>query len=258
MDHYAPIEPIEKIAKAYGLDPKKIAKLDGNENLYGMIPEVKEALLKSFSTFNIYPDPYMTSLRESLAKYHKISSDNIVCGSGSDEVLDLLVRLFAPKVILSCPPTFGMYKFLADVNATKLVEVVRGPSPSFAVNINELINAIRSTDGSKILFLASPNNPTGGVISNEDVERLCKENCIIVLDEAYVDFVSKQNFKGGLDLFSSGKYPNLVLLRTFSKWAGLAGLRIGYGIMHTEIASRMMQMKQPYNVNVAAAVAAET
>ena len=201
----------------------------------------------------------MTQLRESLASYHKVEANAIVCGAGSDEILDLLVRLFAPKAIFSCPPTFGMYKFLSDVNAAKLIEVKRGPAPNFNVDVSEVVKAIRSVEGSKILFLASPNNPTGGVLSNIDVETLCSENCIVVMDEAYVDFVSsRHNPEGSLDLYRSGRFPNLVILRTFSKWAGLAGLRIGYGIMHTEVAARIMQIKQPYNVNVAAAVAAET
>jgi histidinol-phosphate aminotransferase len=231
-----------------------------NENLNKeAITEIRLNIDSMDRDINIYPDPFMTQLRESLASYHKVEANAIVCGAGSDEILDLLVRLFAPKAIFSCPPTFGMYKFLSDVNAAKLIEVKRGPAPNFNVDVSEVVKAIRSVEGSKILFLASPNNPTGGVLSNIDVETLCSENCIVVMDEAYVDFVSsRHNPEGSLDLYRSGRFPNLVILRTFSKWAGLAGLRIGYGIMHTEVAARIMQIKQPYNVNVAAAVAAET
>ena len=103
-----------------------------------------------------------------------------------------------------------------------------------------------------IVFLPSPNNPTGLCIDNSDVARLCEEECIVVLDEAYADFANST----ALDLYRTGRYPNLVVLRTFSKWAGLAGLRVGYGIMNKHFGSKMMQIKQPYNVTVTSALAA--
>lgn len=257
LEEYTPIEPSEKIAQRYNLDPMKIAKLDGNENLYGMTTKVRETLISSLDKYNIYPDPFMTELRTAIGEFHQVHPNNIICGAGSDEILDLVIRLFAPSCVISCPPTFGMYKFLSDVNVTRFIEVPRTPFPEFSIKVDDIISILHGYEGTKVLFLASPNNPTGNKISACDIELLCKEkSCILVMDEAYMDF--SDDVHGSISIFTNGKYPNLIVLRTFSKWAGLAGLRIGYGIMDSRIAHRMMQIKQPYNVNVAAAVAAKT
>jgi len=218
-------------------------KLDGNENPYGCSPKVNQAL-GEYPYFNIYPDPEQRELRLALEKYTGFSYQQIVCGSGSDDLIDLILRLFinpGDKVI-NCPPTFGMYPFSTRICGGEVINIPR--DNNFNLDIPGIIKAM--DEKTKVIFLASPNNPTGNCISRQEITELLATDKIVVVDEAYVDFSN-----GTLaDLVT--KYHNMIVLRTFSKWAGLAGLRIGYGLFPTEIVSYLMKIKQPYNANAAA------
>jgi histidinol-phosphate aminotransferase len=225
-----------------------IVKLDANENPYGCSPRVQKALAK-YQQFNIYPDDGQERLRKMLSGYVGIDPKYIVAGSGSNQLIDLLVRLLVAKgdEVVNCTPTFGVYSFSTRLCGGTLVEVPR--QGDFSVDVGKVKAAI--TPKTKIIFIANPNNPSANLISKQDIEALLGTDIPVVVDEAYFEF-SRMTV---VPLVK--KYDNLVVLRTFSKWAGLAGLRVGYGIFPQKIADFILRIKIPYNVNVAALVAVE-
>lgn len=244
LEEYAPVKPVEVLARELGLPASAIVKLDANENLYGPLPAIREAVANA--SFHIYPDPYHTALREALARWLDVPPEAIVAGAGADDLLDIVIRLAWPEAVVTAPPTFGMYAFLARVNRARVVEVPRGER--WELDLPGIADAVR--EGATVVFLASPNNPTGNLVSAEEVERLCALDALIVIDEAYAEFA------GSSFVPLVAEHRNLVVVRTFSKWAGLAGLRVGYAVADVELARRMMAIKQPYNVSVAAEAAA--
>ena len=243
---YEGVQTLEAMAEESGVPPEKIIRLNGNENSYGSSPKVAEALAV-FDEYNRYPDPQQTRLREALSGYTGTTPERIVAGNGSDELIDLIVRLFVGpgEKIIEPTPTFGMYRFSARLVGAEVVPVPR--DGSFQVDVEGIKLAI---DGrAKVVFLASPNNPTGNVATEDQIRRLLELGVIVVVDEAYYEYCG-QTAMPLLD-----QYPNLIVLRTFSKWAGLAGLRVGLGVMDPEVARLMMTIKPPYNMNRAAEVA---
>ncbi|MBI2767560.1 MAG: histidinol-phosphate transaminase [Chloroflexi bacterium] len=246
LEPYTPVQPLDVLAAEIGIPESDLVKLDANENLYGPIPEIRAAIANS--DFHIYPDPGQAALRGAIADYVQVLPDQVVCGSGADDLIDILIRLVVPEAIAIATPTFGMYDFLARISRARVVEVPR--TAGFAPDVPALGRAI--ADGARILFLTSPNNPTGNGLSHAEVEQLCALGALVAVDEAYIEF-------GGLSAVPLlDRFPNLVVIRTFSKWAALAGLRVGYAVAHPELARRMMAIKQPYNVSVAADVAARS
>jgi len=246
MKGYVPIEPTEVLSQRAELPSNKIIKLDGNENPYGCSPKVYQALA-NYPYYHNYPDPEQMEIRTALEKYTGLSRQHIVCGMGSDELIDLILRLFLEPgdEVINCPPTFGMYPFSTDVCGGMVVDVPR--TESFALDIVGIKKAL--TGRTKVIFIASPNNPTGDTVTEHEIMELVGTGKIIVVDEAYFEFSNATM----ADLVPS--YPNLVVLRTFSKWAGLAGLRIGYGLFPAAVTGYLMKIKQPYNANAAAQVA---
>jgi len=252
---YVPIEPFEVLSARSGRHPSQIVKLDANENPYGPLPVVREALGR-LDFPHIYPDPESRGLRKSLAAFTGISDEYLLAGSGADELIDLLMRVFLEPhdCILSCPPTFGMYSFDAELNAARCVEVSR--NADFSLDMESIRNAVEE-DHPKLLFITSPNNPDGSLVPAEVMDELLALPTLIVLDEAYIEFAGENL---GAALSRIREVPlreNLIVLRTFSKWAGLAGLRIGYGAFPKWLMPTLWKSKQPYNVNVAASVAAQ-
>lgn len=242
---YDPVDPPELLAQQAGIPLERVVKLNGNENPYGGSPKAVEALARL--AIHIYPDPQQRRIRQALAHYTGADPDCIVAGAGSDELIDLLFRLFISPGdrILDFDPTFGMYGFCARVAGAEVVMVPR--DEAFEIDVEAACKAI---DGhTKVVFVSSPNNPTGNLASREQVEALLDTGRIVVVDEAYYEF-SGQTV---VDLVP--RHENLVVLRTLSKWAGLAGLRIGYGIMSPALVHHIMDIKAPYNVNVAAEAA---
>jgi len=256
MPEYTPILPLEVLSRRLNLQPEEIIKLDGNENPYGPSPKVYQAL-SDYRLYHIYPDPTHTVLREAIESYIGVDKERILCGAGSDELIDLIMRLFLRPGdgVISCPPTFGMYAFDAGLHGARLITIRR--RDDFAVNVEGIIQALQKSKahagpagrGIKLLFLTSPNNPDGSRITEMALRQLLEQELVIVVDEAYAEFSSTSHI--GL----TEEYPNLIILRTFSKWAGLAGLRVGYGIFPPALMPHLWKMKQPYNVNVAAQVA---
>lgn len=252
---YTPIEPFEVLSARIGRDPSQIVKLDANENPYGVLPAVRKALVE-MDFPHIYPDPESRALRQSLAEFTGVDADYLLAGSGADELLDLLMRVFLEpnECILSCPPTFGMYPFDAELNAARCIEVPR--NADFSLNMDGIRKAVDEHQP-KLLFIASPNNPDGSLIPSDVMDELLTLPLLVVLDEAYIEFAG-ENLGASLSRISEvPQRENLVVLRTFSKWAGLAGLRIGYGAFPKWLMPTLWKSKQPYNVNVAASVAAQ-
>lgn len=212
-------------------DVAQMIFLDANENPYQ-------------NGVNRYPDPQQASVKAVLAKYRNLKVDQILLGNGSDEVLDLLFRAFCePKTdnVITLPPTYGMYGVLANINAVENREVLL--SQDFQPEIDTILEAV---DGNtKMIFLCSPNNPTGNSFSDESVVTLLQNfNGLVVIDEAYIDFSKKQSWLNELD-----EYPNLIITQTLSKAYGLAGIRLGICYASAEIITVLNKIKPPYNVN---------
>jgi histidinol-phosphate aminotransferase len=255
MPAYTPIEPFEVLSARIGREPSQIVKLDANENPYGPLPAVRDALGK-LEFPHIYPDPESRALRAALEKFTGVPAENLLAGAGADELIDLLMRLILEPgdAVLSCPPTFGMYPFDGELNAARVIEVPR--NEDFALNIKAICEAIEVYQP-KTLFVATPNNPDGSLLDAKTIDRLLELPLLVVLDEAYIEFAGEDLGEGLSRIREVPLRENLVVLRTFSKWAGLAGLRVGYGAFPSWLMPTLWKAKQPYNVNVAASVAAQ-
>ncbi len=254
MAPYTPIVPFDVLSKRLGIPAEDIVKLDANENPYGPSPSVYRALADE-KDYHIYPDPDSTALREALSQYTGIDATHIIAGQGADELIDLIVRLFVTPgdTVINCPPTFGMYRFDTELNGGKIIDVER--KADFSLDTEEVVKIVGAGSPSpyrniKILFITSPNNPDGSVLSDACLRQVLQLPLIVVLDEAYIEFA------GGSRADWVLQHENLIVLRTFSKWAGLAGLRVGYGVFPHWIISHLLKIKQPYNVNVAGSAAA--
>ncbi len=244
---YVPITPSDVLAERLGIAPEDVIKLDGNENPFGPSPRALEAV-RNERNYHIYPDPDQRKVRDALSGWLNVPAETIVCGLGSDDLIDLLLRavVVPGDGVIDCPPSFGMYPFSAQVAGARVIEAPR--QESFAL---ELPAIEASADRAKLIFVASPNNPTGNRMERDELERLLATGLLVVVDEAYIEFAGVEHSFVPL----VRDHENLVVLRTFSKWAGLAGLRAGYAVMAPELASILMTIKQPYNLNVAAGVA---
>ncbi|MBC8074638.1 MAG: histidinol-phosphate transaminase [Chloroflexales bacterium] len=256
LEPYTPILPLDVLAAQLRIPVERLVKLDANENPYGPAPRALAALAElaqgraaPISPLAVYPDPEQRALRHALSTYVGQPVDRIICGLGSDELIDLLMRLFLQPgdAVVDCPPTFGMYPFDAGIQAARVVNVPR--DEHFALDLEGIAEAVESS-GAKLLFVASPNNPSGNVAPPAAIERLLELPLLVVVDEAYAEF-SGQSVS---DLV--GRRENLVVLRTFSKWAGLAGMRVGYALVPNAIAPHLWKIKQPYNVPVEGQAAA--
>ncbi|MBM3940521.1 MAG: histidinol-phosphate transaminase [SAR202 cluster bacterium] len=242
---YEAVDPPEVLARRAGIPEAEIVKLNGNENPYGPSPRVLGALA-NLDNIAIYPDPLQANMRRALGRYLGVPADGIVVGNGSDEIIDLLFRavLGSGDLVVDSTPTFGMYRFTAQVCGGDTVSVPRGEG--FEVDVEGVLKAARTA---KIIVLASPNNPTGNSVSRSDVERLLASGKLVIVDEAYGEFDGESVAPLAFER------DNLVVLRTMSKWAGLAGLRVGYGVMPPPLAELLLVAKPPYNVNQAAEAA---
>lgn len=211
--------------------------MDANENSLGSVIENDLEL-------NRYPDPAQKSLRQKLGKVYGISPENLFFGVGSDEIIDLLIRIFCEpgldNVVIP-EPTYGMYKVSSDINNIEVLTVEL--DNDFQPDADQILNA--ANENTKMLFLCSPNNPTGNVLDRERVEKVLKSfKGIVVIDEAYIDFDISNSFAQFVD-----EYNNLVILRTFSKAWGLAGIRCGFCIANEKTIGYLFKIKAPYNLN---------
>ncbi len=205
--------------------------LDANENPFGSL--------------NRYPDSYQKELKHKLSSYKNIPTKNIFIGNGSDEIIDLIYRIFCIPGIdkaLTFTPTFGMYQVAADINNIEIRKVKL--TTDFELDVDRLLAA--TDENSKLLFICSPNNPTGNSFKSENIKILIEKfDGIVVLDEAYIDFAPKKSFLKDLK-----SYPNLIILQTFSKAWGMAGIRLGMAFASPNIISVFNHIKYPYNINI--------
>lgn len=248
LEPYEPIIPLDVLSKKLGMPIETLVKLDANENPYGMPTKAKERLA-DLAYGHIYPDPESRQLREKLSQVFEMPVENILAGAGADELIDLVVRLTMDPgdTLINCPPTFGFYDAVAQVNNLKIINIRR--NLDFSVDILEIKKA--ADLGAKLIFLANPNNPDGSLLSNDDLNKILDLPLLVVIDEAYIEFAPK-----GASLYEDVlNQDNLIVLRTFSKWGGLAGLRLGYGFFPEALLQQLMKIKQPYNVSVAASEA---
>ena len=249
MAPYTPIVPFDVLSQRLGIPAEDIIKLDANENPYGPSPRVYQALADE-TYYHIYPDPDSSSLRQALSQYIGVEATHIVAGHGADELIDLVIRLFVAHgdAVINCPPTFGMYRFDTELNGGSIIDIER--KEDFSLDTESVVDLANNNKNIKLVFITSPNNPDGGILDDTCLRQLLQLPLIVVLDEAYVEFAGGSRANWVLE------HENLIVLRTFSKWAGLAGLRVGYGIFPHWILSHLLKIKQPYNVNVAGATAA--
>lgn len=245
---YAPLPPIERLASGVGLPIERIIKLDQNENPYGPSLRVQEALA-AYDRYHLYPDPEGRAARERIARYVGIPAERIILGNGADELIDLiyLLTIEPGDEVIVAPPTFGVYAARAPLFGARVVEVPR--RADFELDLDALARAV--TPRTKVISVVAPNNPTGNAIAPEALVRLLGLGPLVVLDEAYAEFAQRSLVP------LAREFDNLIVLRTLSKWAGLAGLRIGYGIFPSELLPYLWQIKPPFNVNAAALVAVE-
>ncbi|WKN43138.1 histidinol-phosphate transaminase [Tunicatimonas pelagia] len=217
---------------------KAQAWLDANENAYGTPGRTIE------NAFHRYPDPYQLKLKEQISEIKNVPTDHIFLGNGSDEAIDLLIKVFCrPGLdnIVSLPPTFGMYEVAASINDVE----VKSASLTADYQIDRAAVKEAVNENTKIIFFCSPNNPTGNLLATEDILFFLKSfSSLVVVDEAYVDFTDQSSFVDRL-----ADYPNLVVLQTFSKAWGMAALRLGAAFTSPDVLKFLNKVKMPYNVS---------
>ncbi|MFW6174763.1 MAG: aminotransferase class I/II-fold pyridoxal phosphate-dependent enzyme, partial [Chloroflexota bacterium] len=209
---YSSAVPLEEMARQAGIPEDQIVRLNANENPFGALPEIVDSLRGL--PLHLYPDPDQRAVREALSEYTGHPTDRLLAGAGSDELIDLLMRLFvAPRErVLDCDPTFGMYRFCARVADADVVSVPR--DEFFQVDVAAVSR--EDDERTKIVFLASPNNPTGNILPEEHARALLRLGLIVVVDETYHEFCGESVAP------LVAEHENLVVLRSFSKWAGIA------------------------------------
>ncbi len=255
LNTYKPGKPMKYVAREIGIDENNIVKLASNENSLGPSPLAIAALQANLSELSRYPDASCYDLRGKIAKKQTISPDQIMFGNGSDEIIGLLYAAFCEEGDESIMtfPSFAEYLLIGSAHKIKVNMI---PLENFKVNLDTMKKSINSK--TRIIFLNSPNNPTGTIIKSDELVEFMNSipnDLLVVVDEAYYEFaLGMPEFPETVDMLSD--YDNLLILRTFSKAYGLAGLRIGYALGSKEIINAINNVRQPFNVNKAAQIAA--
>ncbi|NPA15147.1 MAG: histidinol-phosphate transaminase [Deferribacteres bacterium] len=249
---YNPGKPIEELEREKGI---KAIKLASNENPLGPSPKAVEAIRRAAEKVHRYPEGGCYYLRKKLSAFLGVGEENLVFGNGSNEIIEILMRTFlAPgDEVVYAWPAFVVYKLISQAMGLSAREI---PLKDMRHDLEAMADAV--TDRTKMVFVANPNNPTGTAVYTDEVERFLEripDDVIVVFDEAYYEFADQKRFPQLKDRAVEG-YKNLVLMRTFSKAYGLAGLRMGYCITSPEIADYMNRVRQPFNVNLLAQEAA--
>lgn len=250
---YQPGKPLEELERELGI--KDAVKLASNESPLPPSPRVIEAVARALGSVNRYPEDSCFKLRAAVARHLGVRGENLVFGAGSDEILGLLATVFlepGDEVVFSWP-SFAMYPIVTQSMGARAVTVK--PGPGYRSDPDALADAI--TPRTKLLLLANPNNPTGTSMNADELDRMLErvpEHVIVALDEAYYEYVRSADFPRSIERIEAR--PSLIVLRTFSKIYGLAGLRLGYGIGHPELTQLLERARHPFNVSNLAQVAA--
>jgi len=254
---YQPGRPIEEVARELGMPESSVIKLASNENPLGPSPKAVAAMRHVLDNINLYPDGNAYYLKQKLSARLKVTPEHLLLGNGSNEIIEFVGHaLLSPgtEVIVS-QYCFAVYPLITKLFSAKLVSV---PARNYGHDLAGMLGAI--TPQTRVIFVANPNNPTGTVVTPTELKQFIEkapESVLVCLDEAYIEFVD--GAADFLPLIRSGRKLNLLLMRTFSKIYGLAGLRVGYGIAHPELIGTLEKARQPFNLNSlgqAAAVAA--
>lgn len=251
IDPYEAGKPIEEIKRQLGL--KEVIKIASNENPLGPSPKALAAIKKNLASINRYPDSQGFYLKRKLAKFLNVEPTNIVLGNGSDELIDIIIKTFVEEDehIITADFTFLEYKIISHVKGRTVITV---PLKYFKYDLDAIREKVDKK--TKIIFISNPNNPTGTYVTKYEIEEFIRglpESVLLVLDEAYDTFIDVDDFPNSLSYIRN---KNVVVLKTFSKAYGLAGLRVGYAVARPEFASYMEIARQPFNVNLLAQVAA--
>ena len=244
---YQPGRPIEEVAREHGLPVESIIKLASNENPLGPSAKALKAMESALRTLHLYPDGNAFYLKQALARKLEVSPENIVLGNGSNEIIEFVGHGFmGPGVeVVVSEYCFAIYPIMAKMFRADVITV---PARNLGHDVPAMLRAM--TPKTRVIFVANPNNPTGTLASPKEIRQLVKEvpeDVLLVMDEAYIEFLDEA--EDLLPLVRSGKKPNLLLMRTFSKIYGLAGLRLGYGIGHPEVIAAFEKVRQPFNIN---------
>ncbi|MGP4067817.1 histidinol-phosphate transaminase [Halobacillus sp. B29] len=252
MKPYKPGKGIEEVKKEYGLE--RIVKLASNENPFGFSPKVKQELPELIANLEIYPDGYAAAVRRKVARFINVNDNQLIFGNGSDEVVQIICRTFLEPGAntIMATPTFPQYRHNALIEGAEVREV---PLVDGHHDLEEMLRQI--DDQTRVLWICTPNNPTGVHIEREKLKWVmdtCPDHVLVVLDEAYFEYMETDDYFDSLGALDN--YPNLVVLRTFSKAYGLAGLRIGYGVGHPDVIRMLEPSREPFNTTTVSQAAA--
>ncbi|KON88633.1 histidinol-phosphate aminotransferase [Sporosarcina globispora] len=242
----------EEIQAKFNL--KAVRKMSDNENVYGCSPEVKDCIGKAMNSLNFYPDGTVSLLKRKLAGFYNINEDKFLVSNGSEEIIRLLTRAYISSgdEAVMAEITFPRYETNVLIEGGNAITV---PLQNGTHDLNAMFSAINGK--TKMVFICNPNNPTGTIVGRKELRQFVEKvpsNILIILDEAYYEYVKSEDYLDSIPLLA--QRPNLIILRTFSKIYGLAGLRIGYGIMDSEIVNELYKVKDVFNVNHLAQAAA--
>ena len=243
MKAYKPGKPMEEVQREFGLDT--VVKLASNENPYGFSPKVKAVLNNDDTNHAIYPDGYAQSLRTAIANFLNVKESQLLFGNGSDDLIAIVTRaLLYPGVnTVMATPSFSQYSHNAVIEGAAIKEV---PLKDGKHDLQEMLKAI--DENTSIVWVCNPNNPTGTIVSDEELQNFLKEvpsDVLVVLDEAYYEYVDSPQYKDTLHFIN--EYSNVIIMRTFSKAYGLASFRVGYAIAPEEVIAKLEPIRPPFN-----------
>ena len=248
-------KPIELVVREFGIAPEDVVKLASNENPIGTSPAVKQAIIDNAGKAHLYPDDSMFELKDALAKKYKVNEENIIIGAGSDQVLEFISRavLDESSSVLMSAVTFAMYEIYAKQMGAKIYRTA-----SYEHKYDEFMEAYHMHKP-KIIYLCTPNNPTGDATSKEEVVKIINavdKDTLIVVDGAYMEYAAAKDSKYAMEPNDILKYPNVIYLGTFSKAYGLGGMRVGYGIADRKMIEELYKMRPPFNISTLSLAAA--
>ncbi|MCP5245236.1 MAG: histidinol-phosphate transaminase [Burkholderiales bacterium] len=247
INPYQPGKPISELAREMGLDEHSIIKLASNENPLGTSPLALEAMIAELHNVARYPDGSGFELKQALSKLYAVDTEQIILGNGSNDVLDLAARVFLKPgaTVIYSQHAFAVYPLVTQTIGANGISV---PARDYAHDLFAMFDAV--TPETRMVFIASPNNPTGTLSDPNELHRFMERvsrDVLVVLDEAYYEYLPAANQTDSISWLQ--QFPNLVITRTFSKVYGLAGVRIGFGLAHPEVANLMNRVRQPFNVS---------